>query len=36
MGFIEAIDASYKIPGGRVLFDGVRAQLGVGYPNDAH
>ena len=30
MGFIEAIDASYKIPGGRVLFDGVSCRVGNG------
>ena len=30
MGFIEAADVSYKIPGGRVLFDGVSCRVGNG------
>ena len=30
MGFIEAADASYKIPGGRVLFEGVSCRVGNG------
>ena len=30
MGFIEAVDVSYKIPGGRVLFDGVSCRVGNG------
>ena len=28
MGFIEVSDVSYKIPGGRVLFDGVSCRVG--------
>lgn len=30
MGFIEAADVSYKIPGGRVLFEGVSCRVGNG------
>jgi len=32
VGFIEAADVSYKIPGGRVLFEGVSCRVG----NDQH
>ena len=30
VGFIEAIEVSYKIPGGRVLFEGVSCKVGNG------
>ncbi|MEA2435178.1 MAG: hypothetical protein QOG54_2635 [Actinomycetota bacterium] len=30
MGFLEVSDASYKIPGGRLLFDGISCRVGNG------